>query len=430
MMILINTLAVLFHISGGLILCFRFFAKGKHDLLSLLIGAICSAASCGIYFCDAGDHRGLILAGIEVVCIWACGIYRMGADKRMSLFTACFYKMGVHLLTLLASAGMTIALKDKAFLDDLTLRGSLISLAVGGVVLILCIVLWRNKDMTARALIRVGTFIALAALFAVNFLITYDSDLLNKEDLFTWMYYALGLMVAVLMIQMSRQYEAEKELARMKSEEAMMLEREYRALSNTYESNAKLFHDFRNHCGVIRNYLTKDKNEEALKYLDDLTDGGSSYSLEVWTGDETIDYLIGSKKSLAGEKQIAFDVNAEFPRNINIKSSDLCAILGNLLDNAIEAASKIEDPSGRRVRLAIRRIQQMLVVKVENTYANRPVVIDGDYKTSKTDGGLHGWGIKSAGAAAEKYDGMVQSSCTDTLFTTVVTLSFEGIKPE
>ena len=225
-----------------------------------------------------------------------------------------------------------------------------------------------------------------------------------------------------------KQYETEKELSRMKSDEALILEREYKALSSSYESNAKLFHDFRNHCGVIRNYLSKDKTEEAIEYLDDLTGGGSSYSSEVFTGDETIDYLIGSKKNSAEEKNIEFEVNAEFPRNINIKSSDLCAILGNLLDNAIEACSKVKDPSGRKIRLIIRRIGQMLVVKIENTYDTKPVVVDGEYKTSKTDGGLHGWGIKSVNTAASKYDGMVQSSCTDDIFTTVVTLSFEGIK--
>ena len=70
----------------------------------------------------------------------------------------------------------------------------------------------------------------------------------------------------------------------------------------------------------------------------------------------------------------------------------------------------------------------MLVVKIENTYDTKPVIVDGEYKTSKTEVGLHGWGIKSVNTAAAKYDGMVQSSCTDDVFTTVVTLSFEGVK--
>ncbi len=70
----------------------------------------------------------------------------------------------------------------------------------------------------------------------------------------------------------------------------------------------------------------------------------------------------------------------------------------------------------------------MMVIKLENTYARAPIVKDGEIKTSKTDGGLHGWGIKSAGTAAEKYDGTINSSCDDKLFTTVVTLSFDGVK--
>ena len=237
-------------------------------------------------------------------------------------------------------------------------------------------------------------------------------------------------MGGVMVVQMTRQYETEKELARMKSEEALILEREYKALSNSYETNAKLFHDFRNHCGMLKNYLNKDMKEDALKYLDDLTGGGNSYSSEVFTGDETIDYLIGTKKAAARESSIAFEVNAEFPHNINIKSSDLCAILGNLLDNAIEACSKVPSASDRKIRLLIRRIGQMLVVKIENTYDSKPVIVDGEYKTSKTDGGLHGWGIKSVNTAASRYDGMVQSTCDDKVFTVVVTLSFEGVKTE
>ena len=70
----------------------------------------------------------------------------------------------------------------------------------------------------------------------------------------------------------------------------------------------------------------------------------------------------------------------------------------------------------------------MLVIKVENTYENKPQEEDdGHFKSSKTDGGLHGWGIKSAETAAMKYDGTVQSHFDDKLFTTVVTMSFSGI---
>lgn len=72
----------------------------------------------------------------------------------------------------------------------------------------------------------------------------------------------------------------------------------------------------------------------------------------------------------------------------------------------------------------------MLVIKLENSFAGRPVMEDGMPKTTKENNGLHGWGLKSVQTAAEKYDGMVQTSYTDGLFRTVVTLSYEGISAE
>lgn len=425
-MVLLTVLIVFVHICGGCFLGSKVFLKGKLDpKVILAVALVAAASSAAVTFVG---NRGLILSIVEVLFIWITTLYPGRADRRKSLFLACMYKIGEHLLSLLVSAGLVIKTSDVSFLDDTTLRGAFAFLASGILILIVCFLVYCLKSVKDSVWLRIWTYLSLASLMAVNGIMSFGSDLISKDDIYVWIYYSLGLMIAVIVVQMGRQYETEKELARMKSDEALILEREYKALSSSYESNAKLFHDFRNHCGVIRNYLSKDMTEEAVKYLDDLTGGGSSYSSEVFTGDETIDYLIGSKKSLAGEKSISFEVNAEFPRNINIKSSDLCAILGNLLDNAIEACSKVKSPDGRKIRLAIRRIGQMLVVKIENTYDTKPVIVDGEYKTSKTDGGLHGWGIKSVNTAAAKYDGMVQSSCTDDVFTTVVTLSFEGVK--
>ena len=423
---LLTAVLVFVHICGGYLLGCKVFLKGKISPKVILAAAVVAAAV-SVAVGHTGN-RGYILSGVEVIFIWISIFYPDRADRRMSLFIACIYKIGEHLISLLISAGIVIKTSDISFLDETSLRGALSFLACGILILVICFLVYYLKGIKNSMWIRMWTYLSMASLFAVNCIMSFGSDLISREDLYVWTYYALGLMISVLIVQMKKQYETEKELSRMKSDEALILEREYKALSSSYESNAKLFHDFRNHCGVIRNYLSKDKTEEAIEYLDDLTGGGSSYSSEVFTGDETIDYLIGSKKNSAEEKDIEFEVNAEFPRNINIKSSDLCAILGNLLDNAIEACSKVKDPSGRKIRLIIRRIGQMLVVKIENTYDTKPVVVDGEYKTSKTDGGLHGWGIKSVNTAASKYDGMVQSSCTDDIFTTVVTLSFEGIK--
>lgn len=147
----------------------------------------------------------------------------------------------------------------------------------------------------------------------------------------------------------------------------------------------------------------------------------------VWTGDETVDYIINSKAVTAKESGVQYQAQVEFPRHTNLRSVDLCAVLGNLLDNALEAAQQVPEKEERFVRLTIRRINQMLIIKVENSYGNPPVSIDGVLTTSKAKNGLHGWGLKSAQTAAEKYDGTVQTSCTDRIFRAVATLSYQCV---
>jgi hypothetical protein len=69
----------------------------------------------------------------------------------------------------------------------------------------------------------------------------------------------------------------------------------------------------------------------------------------------------------------------------------------------------------------------MLVIKVENYFIATPVKENGYLKTSKVGNGLHGWGLKSAQAAAEKYDGMVRTSYEGNMFRAVATLSYHGL---
>lgn len=116
------------------------------------------------------------------------------------------------------------------------------------------------------------------------------------------------------------------------------------------------------------------------------------------------------------------EFSIEFPRSTNIRSLDLVAILGNLLDNALEAVQKLP-PSDRLARLYIRRVNEMLVIKVENRFDGELQEEDGRFRSSK-EGGIHGWGIESVRAAAAKYDGVVCFSHDSQWFRAVATLSY------
>ena len=248
-----------------------------------------------------------------------------------------------------------------------------------------------------------------------------------EDDLGLWTLFSVILLFSVLIFHMNRHYEAEKEIARLKAEQAELLDRDYQNLNRLYSENARLFHDLHNHIELLYRHLAHGNISDAVQYLEELRGPVREMTRSVWTGDESVDYLIGNKAAAAKEQQISVEINVEFPRHTNIRSTDLTAILGNLLDNALEAAKSAKGEL-RLIRLTVRRINDMLVIKVENGCDAAPVYRDGELLTTKTDGGLHGWGLKSVRAAAEKYDGAVETGYGENVFRVVVTLSFEAVK--
>lgn len=412
---------------AGLFLISRLLSAKKPDKKSMA-AVLAGAAAVSVILSVTGlpDFYRLIL---ETVLIIACVSYFQEADKRMSLFVGIYYEIAVSFWQFLFAAWSGVIFRSPAFLDYETGRGQI---AVWTVHLLLTVLVWYlfRPNISGKGAFRFVSVIAAAGILAVAVLSGQTVLAIADDTLYMWTIQAVVLMMSVLVFNMNRQYEVEKELAELKSEQAKLLERDYTTLNNAYAINAKLFHDFHNHIGVLRQLLIHGRTDEAVQYLDELQTPVQEMTDTVWTGDETADYLINSKAVTAGENGIEYQVQAEFPRHTNLKSADLCAILGNLLDNALEAAKQIPVPEQKFIRLTIRRINQMLVIKVENSFYTPPVKQDGMLKTSKAGNGLHGWGLKSAQTAAEKYDGMVQTSYEGNTFRTVATLSYQGIPAE
>lgn len=286
-----------------------------------------------------------------------------------------------------------------------------------------------DRGPSSAAAARLVSFAAIAGLFGAVTLSQQTVLPMDEDEIGTWIILSMILLFAVLFYRLSRQRETELELAKLREEQAEILERDYEALSRTYDENAKLYHDLHNHLEVLYHCLARGDVQEAMQYCEDLRTPIREISQTVWTGDKALDYLISSKVALARQEQIRTEVKIEYPRNTNIRSVDLTTILGNLLNNALEAARMAPEPL-RFLNLTIRRIHEMLIVKVENGYGEAPVQENGALVTSKENRTLHGWGLKSALTAAERYDGSIQTDYADGVFRAVVTLSFQPVKTE
>ena len=367
----------------------------------------------------------IYITGAEIIIIMLIIRQLFKTELRMTLFLVFFYEITVALWVFVISAGLGIIFRTESFLD----RNMPEYMAAVWIVrmLMLGITLFAVKAREKRS--RIISAVAIAGLFGVIFLSGQSIITIDDDQMTTWIIFSMLILVAVLFFYLTRQYEMEKKIAHLEKEKNELLIRDYKLLENTYAANARLFHDFHNHIEALHRYLEKDKTAEASRYLESLRSPIEAVTQPVWVGDEAVDYLINSKITLAASQEVQVNCNIEYPQHTNIRSVDLVAILGNLLDNALEAVEGTEG-NLRFINLTIRRINEMLIIKLENGCKAAPVITEGELMTAKQDTGLHGWGLKNVRTTAEHYDGTVETEYGNNRFCTVVTLSFEPIKAE
>ena len=219
-----------------------------------------------------------------------------------------------------------------------------------------------------------------------------------------------------------RQIRQEQETVALQNK---LLEKNYQVAKESYESNARLYHDMGNHFSIIQSYLAAGKIDEAKVYLDRLGKNRAAYSVEQFTGIEAVDYILSQKAELARQKNVETSIHAEYPKDCNIDPIDLCTILTNLLDNAIEACEKLSETSTKKLSITIRRINQFIIIQIANSCMEKPVIIKGNFVTSKMDKRYHGWGMKNIKSAAEKYHGTMEYEYSENVFTVSVMLFYQ-----
>lgn len=387
----------------------------------LLLSAV---AGCVVTVLQTLSTPVVVTIAVEILFVLATAWYYLRQKLNLCLFLIFFYEVGVSLWDFLLQAGLGILFRSDAFLDPDAPEYLAGIWLVRLLMLAAAYIIARKKSAISM---RMASVLVLMGLFGTITLSEQTILPINEDQIATWIILSMILLFAVLFYRLSRQREMELEIAKLKQEKAEILERDYQALRRTYSDNAKLYHDLHNHIEAIYQCLTQDDIPEAVRYCEDLRAPIQEISQTVRTGDKVIDYLINSKIALAEQNKIRTKVNIEYPHNTNIRNADLTAILGNLLDNALEASEKAPDPL-RFLSLTIRRINDMLIIKVENGCNDAPTQENGHLLTSKADKTFHGWGLKSVESAADRYEGSVNTEYKDGVFKSVVTLSFQPLK--
>ncbi|MCI9251675.1 MAG: GHKL domain-containing protein [Lachnospiraceae bacterium] len=192
------------------------------------------------------------------------------------------------------------------------------------------------------------------------------------------------------------------------------LQNQNEKLQSFYNQKNQQIHDVKHVMIYLRNCLESGKTEEALAQVCDFTNDLTKMERKVWTGFPCLDFVLNCKKVEMDENKIKFELEVDLYQ-IPIKDAELGVVLGNLFDNAIEAAKKCE-LSKRKVFLRICNPNEMFILSLYNSSTQTPMMVDDRFITSKEDKYAHGLGVESVKRIVEKYNGNISFQYDDEHF--------------
>ena len=154
----------------------------------------------------------------------------------------------------------------------------------------------------------------------------------------------------------------DRRIERFQSE---LIEKQVREIENMYKQVRGWRHDYRNHIQNMKIQLAEGNYDKLNSYLDGLTDDLNTVDTVIKTGNVMADAILNSKLSVAEKLNIALNVKAYIPSVLPLSDVELCAVMGNLLDNAVEACAKLPE-SERFMRIYIGTLKNQFYLSVQN----------------------------------------------------------------
>lgn len=174
------------------------------------------------------------------------------------------------------------------------------------------------------------------------------------------------------------------------------------------------YHDLKHQIAVLR---AEESAEKRMAFLDRMEEEIRQYEVQNKTGNKILDAVLTSKNMICEQNDISLNCVADGELLGFMDVLDLCTILGNALDNAIECEKKIPEKEKRLIHAAIFSQKDFLIMRFENYFEGELKYSEGTLETTKTKRKeFHGYGIKSIRHTVEKYDGAVNIDVQENWF--------------
>ena len=201
-----------------------------------------------------------------------------------------------------------------------------------------------------------------------------------------------------------------------------MEEKRYEQIDSVNREHARLIHDIWHYMRTIGELAALKQNEDILDMLSELKIKVSDAETKVYCSNRMLNTILNEKKKEADENGIKMKIRIAPHFVIDyVENMDLIAIMGNLLDNAMEAARQCEH-GYINLELRVKNDTHFSVISIENNYVGEIITKGNEIVTGKTNKTKHGHGIKNVDLIAQKYNGYLQNVYGNGVFTTIVVL--------
>lgn len=218
---------------------------------------------------------------------------------------------------------------------------------------------------------------------------------------------SLVLLVAILILADHERLEQSSRLAGLR-------EVYYQGLQQHERQVRQLRHDMRNHLTVIQSLLERGDTQEAVGYLEQMAGSPALQGIKRFCENESANVVLSAKAEAMEQAGITADFAVSLPKDLPVADTDLAALFGNALDNAIEGT---QNAAVKKIILRCRVDKGLLMLRLENPVGGE---VHPDLSTTKADKSSHGFGIPGMREIAERYGGTLNASVKDGKFELMV----------
>jgi sensor histidine kinase regulating citrate/malate metabolism len=246
----------------------------------------------------------------------------------------------------------------------------------------------------------------------------------NINNILTWL--AVGLLFIIIGIILMYEMFAREEIRNIDLAirlQHLELEAQFFKELDVMQAELRTWrHEYKNNLIALRALIKSSSKAKTLEYLDKISIESFKEDALLQTGNLILDAVVSAKLMYAHSKGIEISIQAVYPENNVIEDNDLCAIAGNLLDNAIEACERMKHSEQKRYIIFSILVQgKNLSLSIQNSYGGEIKRAGKKFLTHKNDQ-FHGFGLAYVDSIVDKYQGNVLHEYKDGIFKTHVML--------